>query len=496
MRSPQLAQNLVSRPCHLASSASLRASANGWYHLRADGRRGMRGSPGSGAGLAGPRFAASPRWPTPTPALGPPSPPRRHAEDPARLRRVGLDGAPTTATARRRSRPRRTPRSTLLGSLPPSTQVGLRVFGGTSPRARSAPRARTRASSCRSARSTARRPSSRSARSRPRAARRSPTRSSSAAKDLGDLAGRARSSSSPTARTPASRRRRAQVAQRDRQGRREMRIQAIGFNVDQEARQELECIAAAGGGVYTRRRQTPRRCKAGAARALHARAAPVHRRRASRSRAARARARRPPIVPGPLHRQDAPGRRALVRDRPAPRRDAEGQRVVDPARRESPTSAAGAARSLDIVTPSFDDPRPPELVVGRLRRSSAAASSTASGVVSRPIGVGGQADADQPFSKPGRYYLKLALKDSDEKDALQRHRRPALRRRARDRGARPQRRQPAASKEPEAAGDAERRRRRAERAADAAVLTLVGGGLAAAGFAGAGVLTFRRRRQP
>ena len=30
-----------------------------------------------------------------------------------------------------------------------------------------------------------------------------------------------------------------------------MRIQAIGFKVDQEARRELKCIAAAGGGVYT-----------------------------------------------------------------------------------------------------------------------------------------------------------------------------------------------------------------------------------------------------
>ena len=30
-----------------------------------------------------------------------------------------------------------------------------------------------------------------------------------------------------------------------------MRIQAIGFKVDQEARRELQCIAAAGGGVYS-----------------------------------------------------------------------------------------------------------------------------------------------------------------------------------------------------------------------------------------------------
>ena len=39
----------------------------------------------------------------------------------------------------------------------------------------------------------------------------------------------------------------------------------------------------------------------------------------------------------------------------------------------------------------------------------------AQGVVSRPIGVGEQADPDEPFSKPGRYYLAVKLDDSDDK---------------------------------------------------------------------------------
>ena len=41
------------------------------------------------------------------------------------------------------------------------------------------------------------------------------------------------------------------------------------------------------------------------------------------------------------------------------------------------------------------------------------------GVVSRPIGVGEQAAADAPFSKPGRYYLKLTFDDTPDKALYQ-----------------------------------------------------------------------------
>ncbi|HKE78218.1 MAG TPA: hypothetical protein VKB54_02885, partial [Solirubrobacteraceae bacterium] len=37
------------------------------------------------------------------------------------------------------------------------------------------------------------------------------------------------------------------------------------------------------------------------------------------------------------------------------------------------------------------------------------------GVVTRPIGVGAQAAVDEPFSQPGRYYLKVSLNDTADK---------------------------------------------------------------------------------
>ena len=117
------------------------------------------------------------------------------------------------------------------------------------------------------------------------------------------------------------------------------------------------------------------------------------------------------------------------------------------------------------------------------------------GAVSRPIGVGGQADPNQPFSQPGRYYIKLALKDSDAKDlfdatggqpypvelaveVLGRH------------GGNPgpsKGPQPKAPSGPTPAGVASPNEPPAT-----ALLVLVGGGLAALGFAGA--VALRRRR--
>ena len=70
-----------------------------------------------------------------------------------------------------------------------------------------------------------------------------------AAKDLGDSGSRTIvlvSDGKDTCQPPAP----CDVAEEISKGGVELRIQAIGFRVDEEARQELECIAAAGGGVY------------------------------------------------------------------------------------------------------------------------------------------------------------------------------------------------------------------------------------------------------
>jgi hypothetical protein len=85
-----------------------------------------------------------------------------------------------------------------------------------------------------------------------------------------------------------------------------------------------------------------------------------------------------------------------------------------PPKREVAEAGKLAQSSLDIVTPSFDIPN---------RQNSSSTGQPFSrrgfvdgmGVVSRPIGVGAQAASDMPFSQPGRYYLKLGLKDSADK---------------------------------------------------------------------------------
>ena len=138
----------------------------------------------------------------------------------------------------------------LLGSLPPSTQVGLRVFGGTKPSRPIGPACRDsslvlpigpldRSQAEQQIRSF-------------KAKGRTPIAYAleHAAEDLGTSGPRTIilvSDGKDTCQPPSP----CQVAQRIAKGGVEMRIQAIGFNVDQEARRELKCIAQAGGGVYT-----------------------------------------------------------------------------------------------------------------------------------------------------------------------------------------------------------------------------------------------------
>ncbi|HET6546841.1 MAG TPA: hypothetical protein VFG79_00200, partial [Solirubrobacter sp.] len=154
----------------------------------------------------------------------------------------------------------------------------------------------------------------------------------------------------------------------------------------------------------------------------------------------------------------------------------------------------GAESSLDIVTPDFDIPA---------RQNSSAYVSglfdrrgyvDAQGVVSRPIGVGEQADPDEPFSKPGRYYLKVSLEDSDDKmlyDAT--GGRPytselAVEVLGRGKGEPP----PKPQEEPERSG-LPAASSTPEEPPSAALLAGVGGGLAALGFAGGAMALWRRR---
>ena len=301
----------------------------------------------------------------------------------------------------------------LLGSLPPSTQVGLRVFGGTKPSRPIGPACRDsslvlpigpldRAQAEQQIRSF-------------KAKGRTPIAYAleRAAEDLGtvgpadDHPGLRRQGHLPAAVAVPGR------AQRIANGGVEMRIQAIGFNVDRTARRELQCIAKAGGGVYT---------DADNAATLKEQLR-VLSTRALRQYVPRGK----PVRGGPSARQATtlvPGRYV---DGMLP--DSERWYAVElrrgetlkasasfiPPKRDIADHASLARARLDIVTPSFDIPD---------RQNSSSTGYPFQrrgfvdgfGVVSRPIGVGAQADPDARFSQPGRYYLKLALKDTDAKD--------------------------------------------------------------------------------
>ena len=189
-----------------------------------------------------------------------------------------------------------------------------------------------------------------------------------------------------------------QVAQRIAKGGVEMRIQAIGFNVDTSARRELQCIAKAGGGVYT---------DADNAATLKEQLR-VLSTRALRQYVPRGK----PVRGGPSARQATtlvPGRYV---DAMLP--DSERWYAVElrrgetlkasasfiPPKRDIADHAALARASLDIVTPSFDIPD---------RQNSSSSGYPFQrrgfvdgfGVVSRPIGVGAQADPDAASPGPG-----------------------------------------------------------------------------------------------
>ncbi len=299
----------------------------------------------------------------------------------------------------------------LLDALPSSTQIGLRVFGGTLP-------SRPIGPACHDSHTVLpigplnRGQAEQQIRSF-KARGRTPIAYAleQAANDLGDSGSRTIvlvSDGKDTCAPPSP----CEIAQRVAKGGVEMRIQAIGFNVDAEARRELQCIATAGGGVY-------RDAKDAATLQQELRVLAT---RALREYIARGK----PIKGGPSARRALPLQPGRYLDKLEP--DTEHWYAVDlrrgetlqasasiiPPNRDVADTAGAAEETLDIVTPSFNIPD---------RQNSSAAGNPFErrgfvfgvGVVSRPIGVGSQADPNQPFSQPGRYYLKLRLNDTGDK---------------------------------------------------------------------------------
>jgi len=300
---------------------------------------------------------------------------------------------------------------TLLDQLPSQTQVGLRVFGGGRPPRPVGPACQDtqlvlpigpldRDDAERQIRSF-------SARGRTPIA----FALRQAAQDLGGSGSRTIvlvSDGQDTCQPPPP----CDVAREVARGGVDVRIQAIGLRVGPKARRELKCIAAAGGGIYRDANDT---------------AALQEELQALSTRALRQYIPRGTPIQGGRTAQEAadiaPGR--YVDEMPP---DSERWYAIDLARGETLKASASfippdrkvadkaqfANSSMDIVTPSFDIPD--------IQNSSAGGSPferrgyvDGLGVVSRPIGVGGQANPDEPFSKPGRYYLKLGLEDDSSK---------------------------------------------------------------------------------
>jgi hypothetical protein len=484
MRSPQLAQYLVSVPAISPPPPPCVRPPQGVVSLRGDGRRGSQASRARGPlGRDGGRRAGRGARPGAEPA-------GRHAQDPARLRRVGLDGgrrrrrhAQDPGRAGRRGRPAR-----LAAALDAGRAARLRRHQALAPHRAGVPRLEPRP-----AHRPARPLPGRAAdplvqgegpdpdRLRPRACRRGP-------RDLGAAHDHPRLRRQ--GHLPAA------LAVPGRAAHRHGRCR------DAHPGDRLQCRpgGAARAQVHRagrrrrlhRRRQRPD-AEGAAARALHARAAQVRpegqagARRTERSAGDRDR-------PRALPRRHAPGLRALVRRRAAPGGDAQGQRVVDPApaRHRRPRSAG--ARQPRHRHPELRDPRPPELLVGRLRLRAPGLRERLRRRVApdrrrRPGRL-------RPALLPARALLHQARAQGLQREGpLQRDRRPAypvelavevLGRH----GANPSPSkgpQPKAPSGPTPAGVASPNEPPAT-----ALLVLVGGGLAALGFAGA--VALRRRR--
>ena len=297
MRSPQLGQIPRLGPCHLASSAV----ASVWPQWAITSSRWTAGEPSVrllatlwvAAGVAA--LAAAP-----TAAQ---SPPAGDAQDPARLRRVGFD-------AHRRRQRHAEDRRGQGGRGRPARHAPA-LDAGRAARLR---RHQALAADRQGVQRLEPRPADRPG--RPRAGRgedpllqgqgphpdrlRAPARRRGP-RDLGPRTIVLVSDGKDTCQPPSP----CEVAQEISKGGVEMRIQAIGFNVDQDAKRELECIAT------RRRRRLPRGrgrgvAQAGAEHPVDARAAPVrHQGRAGQRRRARAQA-----TAGrarPLPRRHAPG---------------------------------------------------------------------------------------------------------------------------------------------------------------------------------------------
>jgi von Willebrand factor type A domain len=474
MRSPQLGQKIVSLKVFPLASVG----GNG-YHLRPMDARAWTVRLVVGVGLAV-AIAPAARAQTPTPTATPSGAPKILLAFDASGSMLTDDGNGT-----RKIDAAKDAAVALLSSLPDSTEIGLRVYGGTLP-------SRPIGPACRDSKLVL--PLGRIDRGQAeeqirsfRARGRTPIAYAleQAAVDLGDSGSRTIvlvSDGKDTCQPPAP----CEVAQEIAKGGVEMRIQAIGFNVDAESRKELQCIASAGGGVY--RDATDADSLREELKVLSTRALREYTPKGK------------PIKGGPDARHATPITPGQYTDQMLP--DSERWYAVDLKRGETLKASqsfippqrdvemTGVSSQFDIVTPAFDIPDEQNSSAGNTSLFERRGYVDGVGVVSRPIGVGDQADADAAFAKPGRYYLKLSFEDNDSKDLYNATggqpytSEMAVEILGRGRGERPNKQ--GDEKLPEATITP-------QEPPSTPLLAAVGGGLAAFGFAAGALLLWRRR---
>jgi Mg-chelatase subunit ChlD len=299
----------------------------------------------------------------------------------------------------------------LLDSLPPSTQVGLRVFGGTKPSRPIGPACRD-SSLVLPIGSLDRSQAEDRIRSF-KAKGRTPIAFAleRAAEDLGSSGPRTIvlvSDGEDTCQPPSP----CEVAQRIARGGIEMRIQAIGFNVDRDAKRELQCIARAGGGVYADANDADSLREQ--LRVLSTRALREYIPKGKAVRGGPDARHATPLVPGNYVDGMLPDSQRWYAVDLRRGETLEASVSFIPPRRDVADTGGLARGGMDIVTPSFQIPnRQNSSSIGFPFDSRGFVKGF--GVVSRPIGVGAQAAADEPFSQPGRYYLKVSLNDTADK---------------------------------------------------------------------------------
>jgi hypothetical protein len=299
----------------------------------------------------------------------------------------------------------------LIKTLPSTTQVGLRVFGGTLP-------PKPRGPAChdshlvlpigplnrgqieqqiRSFKAFGRTPISYAL--------------EQAANDLGTSGSRTIvlvSDGQDTCQPPSP----CSVAQRVAQGGVSMRIEAIGFNVKRAARRQLQCIATAGGGVYRDAnnaadlQQELNTLTTRALRQYIPRGTPV---------AGATDIRNAPLLnPGSYVDKMLPDTTHWFAVALRRGETLEATTSIIPLKRTLADVASGSNFQIDIANPAFqfEDFSASESDATPFQRRGYVVGL---GVVTRPIGVGDQVDPDQPWSHPGRYYVRLRFKDNDQK---------------------------------------------------------------------------------